>query len=1268
MTSRIPRLITALHNILPEIESEEIADICWLAVHLSQSNSSDSIHHPDTINPPNNVIDFANGMLNQPTEAPMDGGSTEAPLHMASEKDDYTHGKRFKTPIASALPGSLNIGRALRPLMRKVPSNTTFVIDEQATAHQIAEQRQIMEEQLIHKKSSNFPTMRIAWTPVLKPILRRWFEVALIVDASRSTVIWQQTIAELQLLLEQLGAFRDVKTWRLDIDEQIPPHIYVRANTDNTTQDYHSRRDPRELIDPSGQRLFLVITDCVSSIWEDGTMASVMNNWGQKNLVTVVQLLPERLWRRTGLRVSVPANIRIPYPGAPNNKISISSLKYRFDDLSDKRVAVPIVTLEPEALILWANAITGGSNPIIAGLVFDTTTKSTESISEVEEPVLHSAEQLLQHFRATTSPIARKLTGLAAAVPISLHTIRLVQRTMVKEANQIHVAEFFLSGLLEEIPFKNSKQPDYAQYDFISGVRELLLRSVPKNEMLHILRKVALYIEHNLHSSFDFDALLLDPLAEHAFLLDERNRPLALIASRVLRTLGGNYVELARKLERLGTSQITQKSSASKASISRLEQSKTSQTIPETDESTTSLFPSSNDLPSRSSLQGIVPITSSNINISVFGTGFIFYRDTQASYVLTCAHIVDAIGEMTLLAGYIPTTLVTKGTDDNIDLAILRVEGLFDRPLLPLNSTNTPGQKCTLSGYQLASNSNGYLLHTLSGTIGSSASMKTRSEHIPVKTWDINVADGYSLQSGMSGSPVIAEDSGQVIGVIYASQDNGKVGRATSIEMLVHIWDTMPKQFATLSPIETIIQSDIITDSNVSEYPTAKDTVIKAPTLKALRDVDTLPRKAVILTALRLEYMAVYAHLHNFREQVDSDGTIYEIGTFVASPYTWEVCIAEIGVGNERAALAAQSVINYFKPEVIFFVGVAGGLKGDEIALGDVVCATKVYGYEFGRDTEHGFKPRPEVGNSSYQMISRVQAEGRKDVWQKRVLNPAPDITPTVHIAPIAAGEKVVISDRVYKFLRDVFSDAIAVEMEGFGFLLAMHKNPEIDVLIIRGISDLIFDKTTEQDKKWQPIAARNASAFAFEMLAKLPIKDQATPSQTVESTQSARAITPPISGGNVTVSPSNNSIQIFYSYIRQDQALIDQLDAHLAVLKRHKGVVTSYAGIAGEDRMELLNQADIILLLISPNFLNSFDTYEKEVKRAMVRRKDGAKVIPVLLRPTANWRLEEFGGLMVVPRDKPVSAYSDKDHAFMIIAEEISAIVADIRKERGLL
>ena len=95
---------------------------------------------------------------------------------------------------------------------------------------------------------------------------------------------------------------------------------------------------------------------------------------------------------------------------------------------------------------------------------------------------------------------------------------------------------------------------------------------------------------------------------------------------------------------------------------------------------------------------------------------------------------------------------------------------------------------------------------------------------------------------------------------------------------------------------------------------------------------------AVILTALPVEYLAVRAHLQALQEEVHAQGKIYERGTFSAAGQEWEIGIVEIGEGNVRAALEAERAIAYFKPDVILFVGVAGGIK--EVAIGDVVVST----------------------------------------------------------------------------------------------------------------------------------------------------------------------------------------------------------------------------------------------------------------------------------------------------------------------------------------
>jgi nucleoside phosphorylase len=280
-----------------------------------------------------------------------------------------------------------------------------------------------------------------------------------------------------------------------------------------------------------------------------------------------------------------------------------------------------------------------------------------------------------------------------------------------------------------------------------------------------------------------------------------------------------------------------------------------------------------------------------------------------------------------------------------------------------------------------------------------------------------------------------------------------------------------------------------------------------------------MPR-AVILTALSIEYLAVRQHLTNLQEEIHK-GTIYERGSFTAQGRDWEIGIVEIGAGNSGAAVEAERAIAYFIPDVILFVGVAGGIK--DVVLGDVVASTKIYGYESGK-AEETFKPRPEIGLAAYGLEQRARAEAKNSDWLKRISAIEP--IPRVFVAPIAAGEKVIGSTKseVYQFLRSNYGDAVAVEMEGFGFLEAARANQRVSAIVIRGISDLIDGKAQADGAGSQEIASRHASAFAFEMLAKFQV-DSAT------TAQQSQAFELPKSTQDLNLASNRSKVFISYSH-----------------------------------------------------------------------------------------------------------------------------------------
>jgi TIR domain len=136
---------------------------------------------------------------------------------------------------------------------------------------------------------------------------------------------------------------------------------------------------------------------------------------------------------------------------------------------------------------------------------------------------------------------------------------------------------------------------------------------------------------------------------------------------------------------------------------------------------------------------------------------------------------------------------------------------------------------------------------------------------------------------------------------------------------------------------------------------------------------------------------------------------------------------------------------------------------------------------------------------------------------------------------------------------------------------------------------------------------------------------------------------------------------KVFISYSHKDEELRDQLEVQLAILKR-QGLVETWHDrrmIAG-DRLDWsidknLNEADIILLLLSPDFLNSDYCYKMEKAVALERAQAGnARLISVVLRP-CDWKHTDLPFYVVTPKDaKPVTQWPDRDEAFLDVVNEI--------------
>jgi hypothetical protein len=145
----------------------------------------------------------------------------------------------------------------------------------------------------------------------------------------------------------------------------------------------------------------------------------------------------------------------------------------------------------------------------------------------------------------------------------------------------------------------------------------------------------------------------------------------------------------------------------------------------------------------------------------------------------------------------------------------------------------------------------------------------------------------------------------------------------------------------------------------------------------------------------------------------------------------------------------------------------------------------------------------------------------------------------------------------------------------------------------------------------------------------------------------------------------STKNIALFMSYSHKDQKLRDQLAQHLGIL-RNEGMLSGWhdrqieVGKNWKEEIDKnLNSAQIVLLLISPDFLASDYCYGVEMTRALERHDKGeARVIPVIVRP-CDWGEFPIRNLQVLPTDgRPVTTWRNRDSAFANIAINLKKMV----------
>ncbi len=432
-----------------------------------------------------------------------------------------------RVPGVPALPHALLLGRALRPLRRRVASRIQRTLDAEATVERIAEQR--------------------LWVPVFRPRQERWLSLALVVDDHSSMRVWEPAIAELCRLLERHGAFAEVRLWRLSAGEVADPAAAELAPA-VVLRDARGRAcRPGELQDAAGRRAIWVLTDCIAPYWRhNDRLLDLLHRWAADNPLALVQMLPRRLWGLTILRTRPLVRLCAGRPG-------LRAAALAGPACPRGTLSLPILTLEPTALADWAGVTAGRPWAGTLGVALD----ALWTAAPAPAPAPADARARLAAFQGAASPQAQQLADIFCTIPLTLPIMRLAQQTLAPTTRLAHLAEVLLSGLIGRAdrdldPGRRASDPLQVPFDFLPGLREALLRDLPEPQVEAWARQLAQGVEQRLGQGHEFLALYRDPRGDPSAAaggrIDDRAIPFVRMRIAVLRRLGGTYGEWAEAL------------------------------------------------------------------------------------------------------------------------------------------------------------------------------------------------------------------------------------------------------------------------------------------------------------------------------------------------------------------------------------------------------------------------------------------------------------------------------------------------------------------------------------------------------------------------------------------------------------------------------------------------------------------------------------------------------------------------------------------------
>lgn len=240
----------------------------------------------------------------------------------------------------------------------------------------------------------------------------------------------------------------------------------------------------------------------------------------------------------------------------------------------------------------------------------------------------------------------------------------------------------------------------------------------------------------------------------------------------------------------------------------------------------------------------------------------------------------------------------------------------------------------------------------------------------------------------------------------------------------------------------------------------------------------------LVITALDEEREAVLAQLPSpkkLKPTADDDHYYDEAHVPVEGGSYHVVVFSVSGMGRVQAAISTTQALKRWKPACVLLVGIAGGIRRQGVAVGDVLIAEQVVDYELQKLKEPAQAPRFVVHQADKKVLNAAHHLERSWLPAAR----PGDGEPKVHFGPVASGDKVVALEEFLAELLVHWPRALGVEMEAGGVAPACFQAVERPRFgMVRGVSDLAdAEKGNATTEAWRPYAREVAARYALALI-----------------------------------------------------------------------------------------------------------------------------------------------------------------------------------------